>query len=377
MATITQLSACCFLENIPQIEVSEIEAGTPAVSVSFDGTTLLQNLAMTPDKNGMITIHARQMIRNMAALTGPKNSDTVLPKLSIRCTGPVTAAIESHIVPGGINSSKNVGMEWFARNFLTWQPQIIETTPAQPQWLAFVPLPGYGIYTIKSTLYAENGETFSKEVCVVMPGYRYVQIDTSFAALWREFCIEKKILPLCYDVCGSIMVQEPAMNEGLDRKLVTQDDYPYAQRYRLRQDRHDDVCFGFVNTLGGFDTLMMQGKTILKPEGDVETFTNSEVEKELTDNYTSYWDTSTGYIDSERMAAQYQDFIKSRDRWVYRDSEWHRIIVDEYKVEHAARELNAYTFKYHLAERNERRFYEREELPEPQIIPGEFFPECR
>lgn len=88
---------------------------------------------------------------------------------------------------------------------------------------------------------------------------------------------------------------------------------------------------------------------------------------ELSNSYTSYWEASTGYIDSPGMAAQYQDFLKSTSHWIYQNDEWLRIIVDEYKLEHSPQELNAYTFKYHLAERNERRFFERNELPEVEL----------
>ena len=149
---------------------------------------------------------------------------------------------------------------------------------------------------------------------------------------------------------------------------------PYAQRYILRTQRYNDVCFGFTNTLGGFDTLIMQGQIKLKPEGENETFTSNAIEEELTNGYTSYWEASTGYIDSARMAAQYQDFLKSTQRWIYKDSKWLKIIVDEYKAEDSPLELNAYTFKYHLAEKNERRHFERQTLPEP-ALPSEFFKE--
>lgn len=371
------LPECGFLEDLPDVTFTGITAAAYA-TVKLDGLTLLSDIRLTPDEQSRIVIYSRQMIRGLVSLAKPAAFETPLSALLVELRiESTTLATSGFVIPGGTSKAETVNKPWYAKNFLTWQPQIVETSPVQPQWLAFVPLSGYGNYTIKSTLYVGNGKTFSKEVCVVIPGSRYVQIDTSFAALWREFCLEKEAVPFCYDVYGSVTIREEAADEGIDGEAVTYDDRPYAQRYQVRPERSDDICFGFVNTLGGFDTLMMQGKVVLKPEGDIGTFVNGEVETEISNAYTSYWETSSGYIDSERMAAQYQDFLKSRDRWVYRDGQWRRIIVDEYKVEHAARELNAYTFKYHLAERNERHFYERAELPEPQIVPGEFFPERR
>lgn len=223
-----------------------------------------------------------------------------------------------------------------------------------------------------SVLHSQDGRTFSKIIRAVAPGYRYVQVDTSFDTLWREFCTEKDISPLSYDVFGAKTVQETAADESTGDKLATYGNYPFAQRYRLRQPRYDDRCFGFVNSLGGFDTLMMQGPETLKPEGETKTFVNGEVEQEISNGYTSYWETSSGYIDTERQAAQIRDFLKSASRWIYRDGEWLRIIVDEHKVEHSPGKLNAFSFKYHLARRNEGRYYERTTLPEPEM-PTDFW----
>ena len=365
--------AVSFTENASNIVFSEVESPM-RISYFIDDNVIVDNVELHPDANGEVTIHVRQLVRLIPSLAGPYTTTKNLPQVAWSANkGGESMKLGSYLMPGGLSKPFDTASEiidFFARNFLTHQPQIIETTPRQPQWLAFVRPYPYQTMELHTTLYTADGRTFTKQISETPGSYTYNQIDTSFGACWQEFCEEKGLIPIAYDVFGT---SQKAQISGGVTTLIDKPNHPIGQRYLLRKDRMDDQCFGFVNGMGGFDTLMMQGKTILKPEGDVETFTNSEVEKELTNN----WETSTGYIDSERMAAQYQDFIKSRDRWVYRDGQWHRIIVDEYKVEHAARELNAYTFKYHLAERNEQRFYERAELPEPQIIPGEFFPERR
>ena len=369
--------AVSFTENASNLVFSEVESPM-RISYFIDDNVIVDNVELHPDANGEVTIHVRQLVRLIPSLAGPYTTTKNLPQVAWSANkGDESMKLGSYLMPGGVSKPFDTASEiidFFARNFLTHQPQIIETTPRQPQWLAFVRPYPYQTMELHTTLYTANGRTFTKQISETPGSYTYNQIDTSFGACWQEFCEEKGLIPIAYDVFGT---SQKAQISGGVTTLIDKPNHPIGQRYLLRKDRMDDQCFGFVNGMGGFDTLMMQGKTILKPEGDVETFTNSEVEKELTNNYTYYWETSTGYIDSERMPTQHQDFIKSRDRWVYRDGQWHRIIVDEYKVEHAARELNAYTFKYHLAERNEQRFYERAELPEPQIISGEFFPERR
>lgn len=367
--------AISFTENASNLVFSEVESPM-RISYFIDDNVIVDNVELHPDANGEVTIHVRQLVRLVPPLAGPCTTSKNLPQVAWRANkAGESIRLGSYLMPGGVSKPFDTASEiidFFARNFLTHQPQIIETTPLQPQWLAFVRTYPYQTMELHTTLYTADGRTFTKQISETPGSYTYNQIDTSFSACWQEFCKEKDLVPIAYDVFGTS--QKAQISDGVTT-LIDKPNHPIGQRYLLRKARMDDQCFGFVNGMGGFDTLMMQGRTILKPEGDAETFTNSEVEKELANNYTSYWETSTGYIDSERMAAQYQDFLKSRDRWVCRDGEWHRIIVDEYKAEHTARELNAYTFKYHLAERNERRFYDREELPEPQITPGEFFPE--
>ena len=147
---------------------------------------------------------------------------------------------------------------------------------------------------------------------------------------------------------------------------------PYPQRYILRAPKYNDTCFGFVNTLGGFDTFMATGKIILKPQGDIQTFVNGNEETEVENGYTSHWEASTGHIDTERMAMLIQDFLKSSERWLLANNTWQKIIVDEYKVEHTALELNAYTFKYHLAKKDEHRYFQRQDLPEVKL-PTQYF----
>ena len=66
--------------------------------------------------------------------------------------------------------------------------------------------------------------------------------------------------------------------------------------------------------------------------------------------------------------------MKSTNRYVLMQGIWRRIIVSDYKMKHSRGESNSYTFKYHLADKNEGRYFNREKLPEPEL-PTNFFPE--
>ncbi len=356
-----------FAYNTPDLIVTE-RAADLRVSVAINDATIVDAMKLTPDKNQRITIPAHQFARIVEPIARPESMIEALPKICIviefsEYPFQSQTTYIYPVIPGGIAVRQKM-FDYLLANFLTAQPQIIETTPEQPQWLAFVRTQtkneAVSEMEIRSVLHAADGRTFTKTIGTTPDVNTYNQIDTSFGTLWREFCREKSIVPVAYDVFGVSTVSR-------DGVTTTERNRPLGQRYLLRPARYDDLCFGFVNSMGGFDTLMMQGSNVLKPEGETTTFINNESEKELTNGYTSYWEASTGYIDTERMAVQYQDFLKSCGRWIYLHGVWRRIVVDEYKAEHTPRELNAYTFKYHLADRNEYRNAERTELPDVKL----------
>lgn len=356
-----------FTENVSDIVLSEVEEPVH-ISYSVNDNAIVDNVELLPDTNKQVIICTKQLVRLISHLAAPKTTSKKLPRVSWTAEkSDESVTLGGWLMPGGISktiTSETGIIDFFGRNFLTHQPQIIETAPDQPQWLAFVRTYPYRKMELHSTLYTADGRKFSKQISTTPDSYTYNQIDTGFNTLWAEFCQEKDLTPIAYDIFG---ISIKAQISGGVTTLTDKPNHPIGQRYLLRASRQDDQCFGFVNGMGGFDTLMMRGPVMLKPEGEIKTFTNNETEEELFSGYTSFWEASTGYIDSERMAAQYQDFLKSTSRWIYRAGEWKRIVVDEYKLEHTPRELNAYTFKYHLAERDERRYQERTELPEVEL----------
>lgn len=363
-----------FTENASDIIISDVEEPV-YITLSVDNYSIIQNIKFIPDSKKQVTLLLRQLVHQIPKLAAPTSVSLKVPALTWTAEkSDESVSLGSYLMPGGI--AKNIDtvqgrIDFFAQNFLTNQAQIIETTPEQPQWLAFVRPYPYRTMELFSTLYTADGRSYTKKICQTPDSYTFNQIDTSFSGLWSSFSIQKKLMPIAYDVYGMSVMTETL--NGVT-SLIDKPNHPIGQRYLLRPSRNNDHCFGFVNGMGGFDTLLMHGPVVLKPKGENETFINNKIEKELSNGYTSYWEASTGYIDSERAAAQYQDFLKSSNRWIYRSGEWLRIIVDEYKLEHTPRELNAYTFKYHLAEKNERRYFEREELREP-MMPSSFFKE--
>lgn len=354
------LPECGFLEDLPDVTFTDITA-VAYVTVKLDNVTLLSNIRLTPDKQNRIVIYARPMIRSLVSLTKPAAFETLIPMLQVQLRiGSTIFSTSGAVIPGGTGKAGTINELWYAKNFLTWQPQIIETTRQQPQWLAYTPTSIYSQNQIASRLYTKDGRIFDKTLRTDTgsTALYFRQLQTDFSHLWGAECEAQELTPIAYDVYG---------NDSKTRTL-------YTQRYILRPERYNDVCFGFENTLGGFDTLMLEGKQTFQPEGDITTFKTGSTEKELANDFTSIWEANTGRLETERMANQFLDFLKSTNRHVLHRGMWRRIIVTEYKVKHYPGESNAYTFKYHLAERNERRYCERVELPDVEL-PTKFFSE--
>lgn len=361
MATIiTEFPPYSFLEDLPDVTIYGVTSEA-YITVIFAGASLMSNIKMTPNAQDRITIYTKQIIRNMLSLARPDTVVLPSPILQVRVRiNAETLSTECHVIPGGTDGNEVINKEWFSKNFLTWQPQIIITTPEQPQWLAYIPTDIYDATNLSSTLYTKDGRSFSKTIDAVSSSSAsfYRQIKTDFASLWENVCSENDLDPVCYDVYGV------GFNYG---EQNSQNKLLLPQRYILRPERYNDMCFGFENTLGGFDTLILEGKQSYQPDGDVTTFKTHTTEKELINDYTSFWEANTGRIETEREANQFQDFFKSKNRYIFHQGIWHRIIVSEYKVKHSRGESNSYTFKYHLADKNESRYFERTELPEVEL----------
>ena len=379
----TGLPAYGFLDDLPDVVISEIKTSTAYITVKFNGSALLTSVKMMPDAKKTITIYAKQMIRNMITLTKPNSVALPLPQLIVQISLGSEGMISTsgYVIPGNTNNLGIITQEWFTENFLTWQPQIIETTRTQPQWLAFIPVSPFYQYNIQSTLYTRDGRTFTQSFFNIPSGPNFQQFRADFTYLWKSHCIAHDLTPYCYDVFGkgyriqlnsAVTAESDATPTKVMQTVVL--NKPFVQRYILRSDRYNDVCFGFENTLGAFDTLMLEGKQAYQPEGDILTFKTYTTEKELINDFTSIWEASTGRLETERAANQFQDFLKSTNRYVLMQGIWRRIIVSDYKVKHSRGESNNYTFKYHLADKNEGRYFNRKSLPEPEL-PTNFFPE--
>lgn len=363
-------SACQFSENLGKMIVRNMTANVTCVYMTaiLDDATICDKQMLYYDATGLITINLREIVRGLLEYNLPLQSGVYgFTYLHIILTDTrTTVRYRFQVVAGGVKNHHIVGLDWWAKNFLTWQPQAVSMPVWQPQWLSLVKLNrNPQILRISSRLYTAEGIERTQDVLTISEE-GISRIDVSFKHLWGHICASEELTPIAYDIYGL------GLNSASDPDTAGVKNHPFVQRYVLRPDSVRDRCFLFQNSLGGFDTIIASGLSTLLPEGEIDTFVNQGQEVELNNDFTSVWQQNTGYINSSKIARQWQEFLHSSNRYLYADGGWKRIIVTEYEVKHKEGALNNYTFKYHLAEKDEGNYYDRTELSAPNL-PTDFW----
>lgn len=363
-------AVCQFSENLGKMIIRNKAANPMSVfmTVRLDDAKICDTQKLYYDAEGLITINLRDIVRGLLKYELPKQTGIYdFTHLYLLLTDTTTTVnYRFKVIAGGVKAPHIVGMDWWAKNFLTWQQQVITMPTWAPQWLSFVKLDREPqILRIKSRLYTAEGIERTQDIFTASEE-GIVRIDVSFEQLWRSVCTSEQLNPVAYDIYGL------GLNSASAPDTTGVKNYPFAQRYVLRSNNFRDRCFLFQNSLGGFDTIIASGLSTLLPEGEIDTFINQGCEEELNNGFTSIWQQNTGYINSNGVAQQWKEFLLSSNRYLYTPEGWKQIIVTEYEVKHKESTLNSYTFKYHLSEKDEGNYYDRAELPEPEL-PTDFW----
>lgn len=363
-------AGCQFSENLGKMIIKNKAANQTSVfmTAQLDDATICDKLMLYYDAEGLITINLREIVRGLLKYDLPRQTDIYdFTYLNMILTDTATTIrYRFKVIAGGVKTPHIVGLDWWAKNFLTWQGQIVTMPAWAPQWLSLVKLDrDPQILRIKSHLYTAEGIERTQDIFTASEE-GIIRINVSFELLWRNVCVSEELTPIAYDIYGL------GLNSVSEPDTAGAKNYPFAQRYILRSSNFRDRCFLFQNSLGGFDTIIASGLSTLLPEGEIDTFVNQGHEEELSNDYTSIWQQNTGYIYSSGVAQQWKEFLHSSNRYLYTDGDWKRIVVTEYEIKHKEATLNSYTFKYHLSEKDEGNYYDRAELPEPEL-PTDFW----
>lgn len=114
---------------------------------------------------------------------------------------------------------------------------------------------------------------------------------------------------------------------------------------------HKVSMFEFLSSVGAIEPIYAAGSKKSEVETETRTFVNDGVERELTNDSRLVHETFTGWLASADEVRFWREFFSSAERYAVIDGVSREIIIDEIDSESTAGELNAFSFKWHYADK--------------------------
>lgn len=366
-----------FSRNMGDVRLNTLSE--PKVDIRITYRSQEFNMTLTSVKQ-YVTLRASEIAHGLMEDYEPyfdSNSfeSEALPTLSLYANFDASfmtdAYLHCYLIKGGYNQHRITDeADFLMHHFLTWRPQITNTSHGVKEQLTVV------------NYYDQNQNGIYRAICAKLyfktrvPSNIVLGILPPGAFLWRIDCSLDTIIEMAakagiydeivaYDIWGSGSIQYPKTDDTINWDVLTYSNTPYAQRFIVIPPDSNRTYFFFQNTLGGFDTIAATGIVKSSAEGDVLTAINNRTEKEVTNNYVKSWEVNTGYIATDQEENWWHEFFRSTNRYVLLPDGTHRkIIVDEYKAERTSSQLGSFTFKFHYSTADNGSYFERTELDE-------------
>lgn len=111
--------------------------------------------------------------------------------------------------------------------------------------------------------------------------------------------------------------------------------------------------FEFLGSVGMLEPIYATGSRTSEVETETKTFVNDGVERELVNDSRLIHETFTGWLASADEVRFWQEFFSSAKRYAVVDGVSRRIVIDEVDSEGTEGELNAFSFKWHYADKHD------------------------
>ena len=142
-------------------------------------------------------------------------------------------------------------------------------------------------------------------------------------------------------------------------RTTLSDDSTTERRMRFHVMKRDSRVreFCFLNQHGTYDTIAANGATARRLDGELITAVNYGTEYEVHNSHVEKFETSSGYLSTERQVKYWATFLQSTHRYILSAPDslgarnWEKIIVDE--VTESTNELGKiglFKFVWHYAE---------------------------
>ena len=113
------------------------------------------------------------------------------------------------------------------------------------------------------------------------------------------------------------------------------------------------TAFEFVSSAGALEPIYAAGQSKTETQSEVKTFTTNGVENEMSNDSSLIHETFTGHLASADEVRFWREFFASSRRYALVNGESRRIVVTDIDSESTAGELNAFSFKWKFADRDD------------------------
>lgn len=337
----------------------------------IQGITPRYSTRLTP-LDGGIDIPVRELLRSLKcripfqSLSGIKGERVDLPNLALVFSDPASGeslSWQKNILDGGVDGNQE-SVTYF--QWLTWRPRESHTfRKAHERLYCLIPVT-YGDETVVSldvyidiytAVAGKHTVRYMSFTPIDRPSLAAVNVSYSEIITHDEIAGLQDYHIVAYDVYANLTI------EYADATTKTFHEQIKKQRFILRLEPHSATCFIFLNSLGVYDTISSFGEVTRKLDADLSTVVTDMNEKVVANDCTKEIEVNTGYICSERMLAQWEDFFSSEESYIMLpDGQPVSIVLDNPSSEFVLGHLDALTFSYRLAEPPAGRFYANTDL---------------
>ena len=296
----------------------------------YKNQELLLDTQYHPDASERICIDVRDIVHNSLKYKLESSDFYIQDELAADFRAVVNdQTVTFRAIKCGVSNLSTSASAFLLGNFLSWQPESIETRYVQPQWLTYCNT-GTGSVSLCVRFYKDATIVGAKKLNNIQSG-KCATVNLQFARVWALATEDR-------DGYFDVYIEDSNGNR-----------LTYVQRYILSQNTPEDKFFLFENTLGGLDSVVFTGANVFNPDG---TFGNSLYDGQLVNThndisriYTQY----TGYK-SPREILWLKDFWTSMQRYVINDGGVFPIVIEDSSINASSMDpLQSFEFRYKLS----------------------------
>lgn len=282
----------------------------------------------TPAADNRVKIDVRDIVKSQLFFT--------IPTTNIFQQSGIFAAFKAiidgvevnfSVIRSGVENLANTASNFLSGNFLTWQPQVKKISYSQPEWLTYYA----GVSgSLKVKFYLSDNTSSVVTIAAQGAGTCFTY-NVQFAHIMSLLAGDKYGY---YDLWF----------ENIAGERLT-----YIQRFVYSELSLQAEVFLFENSLGGIDTVIMDGASTFAPTLELAEGEYEDTVAQIPFVKTRLFKKGTGFKD-KTDAAWLWDFFAALKRYKLVDGSLTQITLTDSSMEDdSSEDLKAFTFTYKLS----------------------------